>query len=699
MRILLYIPIFIDVTAPLLGIPSLVAHLKKNGYNDIIVKDLNLEILDYLANSDYLDNQAKRVIRDFEHLNNLQELTVETGQEYEKLVNLYIFCQLNLYRKLEEYLYMLRDPERFYDVSYYMLNIKSFFDNCFQLMNFKNSLDLDYLFASPISGDISDNNELIPGFYQSKVLPGIEELQPDIIGISVCYSSQYQPTVYLTRLIKERFPAVHIVIGGTHLNVLKNRHLSTEKEYFSAVDSYLLGEGEIPFLALLKELEGSGDLSKVPNLIYCLAGNITVNESVDGLPVNELPVPDFTCLPLENYLAPETVLPYRVARGCYWNQCAFCVHFQTRDFSFKKPGQVFEEIKALKEKFHTGYFYFVDDSVPKAFLEKFLGLIEKENLKINWVINIRCEPFLTGDFIKRLSQCGCRQLYLGIESGSQQILDIIKKGIKIDTVEQIINHCHKYAIAVKMNFIKGLPHEDKQDIEDTINFIKRTAKNSDIIALTPLGIGENTDIARDSQHFGVEILDKKDPARLFLSFRRTRGLISFAEIDRLYDQHTDIFDRFTFFNRVHHFLYSLKFSKKEFEALTPRLFLISDNVENYLLRDISNLQIDMEKKPVFKNNHQPQVFNYHIKQVGEMTAEPLSPRQTIYLYSLLNYEILADISPFTYQFLVQCTGQKNINQIIEDFKSKYPGVDPGQLETQTINNIKYLCKYKVIDIT
>ena len=71
MRILLYIPTFIDVTAPLLGIPSLVAYLKKNGFNDIIVKDLNLEILDYLANADYLDNQAKRVIRDFEQLNNL----------------------------------------------------------------------------------------------------------------------------------------------------------------------------------------------------------------------------------------------------------------------------------------------------------------------------------------------------------------------------------------------------------------------------------------------------------------------------------------------------------------------------------------------------------------------------------------------------------------------------------------------------
>jgi len=697
MRILLYIPTFIDVTAPLLGIPSLVAYLKKNGFNDIVVKDLNLELLEYLTEADYLDNQAKLVTRDFEQLNNLPELTAETAKEYEKLVHLYIFCQSNLHRKLEEYTYMLRDPEHFYDISYYMLNIKSFFDNCFKLINYKNSMDIDYLFASQTAKEITGDNQLFAGFYKTRILPGIEELQPDVIGVSVCYASQYRSSVYLCRLIKEKFPRIHLFMGGTHLNELKNNHLGTRKEYFSYVDGYLVGEGEIPFLSLLKELENSGDLAKVPNLIYCPGGTIKANEPVTGLPVHELPRPDFNCLPLKNYLSPETVLPYRIARGCYWNRCAFCVHFQTKDFSFKKAGQVFEEIKALSEKYHTRYFYFVDDSIPKAFLEKFMDLIEAEKLKITWVINIRCESFLTEDFIKRLSQCGCRQLYLGIESGSQRILDIIEKGIKIQQVEQIINHCHRYGMSVKMNFIKGLPHEDKQDIEDTLNFIKRTAKNCDIIALTPLGVGENTDISREPGRFGIDILDKKDASGLFFYFRRTKGIIDPKEIDRLYHDPM-IFDRFSFFNRIHHLFFTGKFPGKDFEQFTPRMFLISDNIENYLVRDINDLNIDMEKKPVFKNNHQPQVFNYNLKQVREISGDPLAPRQTIYLYSLLNLEILADISAFTYQFLVQCTGQKNINAILEDFKSKYPNVDPKQLETQAVNNIKYLYKYKVIDI-
>ena len=697
MRILLFIPTFIDVTAPLLGIPSLVAYLKENGFTDIVVKDLNLEILDYLAEADYLDKQAKRVIRDFEQLNDLPELTAAAAKEYEKLVHLYIFCQLNLQRKLEEYTYMLRDPGQFYDISYYMLNIKSFFDHCFKLINYKNSMDIDYLFASQRAAEITGNDELFAGFYKSRILPGLEELQPDLIGISVCYSSQYPSAVYLGRLIKEAFPTLHLVMGGTHLNELKNNCLCTRKEYFSDVDSYLVGEGEIPFLALLKALEGSGDLTKVPNLIYCHDNVIKVNEAVEGLPVPELPEPDFSCLPLKNYLSPETVLPYRIARGCYWNRCAFCVHFQTKNFSFKKTGQVFADIKALSEKYDTQYFYFVDDSIPKAFLEKFMDLVEAEGLKITWLVNIRCENFLTGNFIKRLSQCGCRQLYLGIESGSQRILDLIAKGIQIDRVEQIINDCHKYGIAVKMNFIKGLPHEDKQDIEDTLNFIKRTAKNSDIIALTPLGVGENTDISREPGRFGIEILDKKDASGLFFYFRRTAGITSPAEIDRLYHDPL-IFDRFSFFNRIHHLLFTAKFPQKDFEQLTPRMYLISDNLDNYLLRDLNDLRIDREKKPVFKNNHQPQQFNYNINQAREVSAEPLSPRRTLYLYSLLNYEILADISPFTYQFLVQCTGQKSIDEILEDFKSKYPQVDPIQLETQTINNIKHLYKYKVIDL-
>ncbi len=647
MRILLYIPTFIDVTAPLLGVPSLVAYLKENGCSDIIVKDLNLEILEYLVESNYLDTQAKKVIQDFERLNDLKELTVENCKEYETLYPLYSFCQPNFQRKLEEYLYILRERDRFYDVPYYVLHIKGFFDNLFKLINYKNSLGLDYLFACQVNEEISEDHKLFPQFYKSRILPQASKIQPDLIGFSVCYRDQFQPAVYLAQLLKENFPAVPIVMGGTHLNVLKDKDLTTEKKYFSYVDAYLLGEGEIPFLALVKELENKGDLFRAPNLIYLQEGSVRINPAVEVLPVNQLPAPDFSCLPLQNYLAPELVLSYRVTRGCYWNQCVFCVHFQTKHFSYRKAHRVVEDIKTMSLKYDTVFFYFVDDSLPKAFLDKFLELLEQEKINIHWVGNIRCEEFLTTEYIKKLAQSGCRELYLGIESGSQRILDLIKKGINIATVERIIHDCHRYSIAVKMNYIKGLPHEDKHDIEATMNFIQRTAKNSDIIALTPLGIGENTNIARDPGYFGVEILDKKDPSRLFLNFRRTKGILSFEEIDRLYDEHPILFDRFTFFNRIHHFLYTLKFSDRDFQELTPRMGLITETLENYLLRDITDLSLQLEKKPLFKNNHQPQVFNFNTRQIQEMSkgegAGTLTPRQTIYLYSRLNFEILADI--------------------------------------------------------
>jgi len=697
MRLLLYIPAFIDVTAPLLSVPSLVAYLKKNGYDDIVVKDLNVEFMHFLQESDYLETQAKTVIQDFENLNALKELTPEETPEFNRLYNLYIFCKLQIYKKLGEYLDILRDKEQFYDVCRYTVTVHGFFQHCFNLINYKNALGLDYLFVARVMERIPDDDRIFTQFYKERILPQIDQIQPQVIGFSVCYSDQFHSSVYLAEMIKERYPQIHIVMGGTHFNVLKDDFLVCKPEYFRFADSYIVGEGEIPLLALLKELENGKHLEKVPNLIYMQADTIMVNDAFDGLPIQELPSPDFSCVSLDEYLAPHHVLPYRIARGCYWNKCAFCVHFQTKHFSYKDARLVVDDIAALSRQYRTHFFYFVDDSLPKAFLDNFMDIIETEGIEIYWVGNIRCDKFMTPSFIAKLAKSGCRELYLGIESGSQRILDLVKKGIDLNLVEQIIHECHKHSIAIKMNYISGLPHEDQTDIETTVNFIKRTAKNSDIIALTPLGIGKGTDIGENPSHYGVELLEKKDKRRIFLNFKRTRGLLDFDQIERLYKEHSIIFNRFSFFNRVHHFLYTLHLPRKDFEELASRLYMVSDRIHYYFMRDSQDFQLEMNKIPIFCNNHHPEMFNFNLKDIQNPTNGKIPAKQTLYLYSFLNFEILTDISVFTYQLLTLCDGKNNAGKIIDYFKSKFPTIDPKTLENQAAANFNLLYKNKVID--
>lgn len=702
MRIIIYIPLFVDVTAPLLGAPSLAAYLSANGFQDVRVCDMNTELLHFLERSDYLEKQAEKVIADFESLNDGPAMTDGQASLYAQLHSLYSFCKFGLYGQWGNYLNKLRNGESFYDVLPYTITIKNYFEQCFKLMSYGQSWEVDFLFACRLNDALDVRGDLFDRFYREWLLPKFLELNPDVVGFSVCYSDQYQPAVSLAKRIREISPGKAIVFGGTHLNVLKEQHLMTEAGHFQFADFYILGEGEIPLAALLTEMEGARDWSRVPNLLYRDGDRVILNPLLDGVDIDKLPAPDYSVLPLADYLSPEMVLPYRIARGCYWNKCAFCVHFQTRHFSFKSADAVVADIKRYIGLFNTRCFYFVDDSLPKKFLDRFCQLLEEENIRILWVGNIRCEKFLNGDYIEKLARSGCKQLYLGIESGSQRILNLIRKGIDIAWCEKIINECHRCGIAVKMNFIKGLPYEDEQDIRETLDFIRRTAKNSDIIALTPLGIGENTDIAKNPDHFGVQLLDKKDPQRLFLSFKRTEGILEFDKIDRLYDENVDLFNRFSFFNRIHHMLFSTRFGAEEYQSLTPRLFMIEKKAREYLFRDSGAVTPDLSKKPVFAQKHMPLLLNFNLKQIaGYHQAEgapPLAPRQTIYLYSLLNFEILSEISMFTYQFLILCDGVLTVQEIINRLHAQFPTVPLQEIEKHTITNLRNMYGLYVTDI-
>ncbi len=488
MKLLFIIPPFVDITAPLLGLPFLVAYLKCKSFSDIHIMDLNIEFLDFLSESDYLEKQACLIIEDFEILDRLGSLERSQYKKYQHLVSLYGFCVTKGYKNLNYYMNFLREKETFYDVSRYSNEVLTFFHLCFQLVNYKSPASISFLFYTSNTNLIPEGEHIFSRYYEEKVLPRISRLRPDIIGFSVCYEFQFFHAMYLGKRIKKNHPSIFVVVGGTHMKMMQRDFQEGNIDFFSSADAYVIGEGEIPMNALLLKLqEGGKDLSSVPGLFYMDNQNqVQVTEPSHPIPLDELPLPDFTDLPLDKYLSFKNVIPYRVSRGCYWNKCAFCSHFQTREFSFKKARHVLEDIKKLMTLYKTDFIYFVDDALPQAFLEKFADLSIAKKIDVKWLGNIRPEKFLTEPFIQKMAQAGCREVYLGIESASQKLLDAVHKGIDINTVKQIVNDCHKHSISIKMNFISGLPFETSKDICQTIRFIKNNAKNCDIICLTPV---------------------------------------------------------------------------------------------------------------------------------------------------------------------------------------------------------------------
>lgn len=665
MKLLFLIPPFVDITAPLLGIPALIAYLKSQGYHDILVKDLNIEFLEFLCTSDYLEKQALLVKEHFESLDHAQSLDSTLYEEYQDLMRLYGFCATKGYEQITSYLRILKNENTFYDVSLYVGECEAFFFLLFKLVNYKSPASISFLFYTDKIDFIPEGDHIFSRFYQEKVLPALISLKPDLVGFSVGYEVQFFHTHYLGQQIKKHYASAFIVVGGTLVHSLEEDFKEGFIDFFSFTDAYVIGEGEKPMLALLQALQDGKDLATVPNLIYKNNRNQLVTSPLSPpIPLEELPIPDLSDLPLDSYLSPKNVIPYRVSRGCYWNKCSFCSHFQTKKFSFLSARRVLDDIKTLMSFYHTNFIYFVDDALSKSFLEKFANLIITEGINVKWLANIRPEKFLTEPFIAKLAQAGCTEIYFGIESASQKILDIIHKGIHINTVAQIINDCHKHAISTKMNFISGLPYEDAEDIAKSIHFIQENAKNCDIICLTPLSVTMNTDLADNSTQYGLEITNKSRAFCTSLNFKRTPGQLNDHQIKELYARDKDLFQRFHFFSRIHHFLYTVKFTPKEFEYLTAQYFLVTDDLSKKTIPPKQAAQLQLNWKPFLKE-HVIIPFKFNTAATDkEFINGNLQIQNTYNIYSLRKFNYFHAFNEKGYKLLSLFNGLYTIENII-----------------------------------
>ncbi len=182
-------------------------------------------------------------------------------------------------------------------------------------------------------------------------------------------------------------------------------------------------------------------------------------------------------LVMENYFIGYLKHPYisiYTGRGCK-SRCTFCLWPQTvggHNYRTRSVGHVIEEIKwAMKAFPQTREFFFDDDTftddLPRAeAIAKELG-----KLGVTWSCNAKANvPY---DSLKKLRDGGLRLLLVGYESGNQQILHNIKKGMRIEVAEQFTKDCHTLGIAIHGTFILGLPGESKETIRETVEFAKR----------------------------------------------------------------------------------------------------------------------------------------------------------------------------------------------------------------------------------
>ena len=305
----------------------------------------------------------------------------------------------------------------------------------------------------------------------------IAALKPDLIGIA-CKTLWVVNAHHVAQKLKEKMPNVPIVAGGNHVTALPERSLRD----FPAFDIVVVGEGEITFLELAVAMKAGKDLHKVPGLAFRDSGGVAITPPRDRiLNLDELPVPAFDLLPdiAKCYKPPlssvEKVPAFSLvmSRGCP-SKCTFCDRsvFQTR-VTRHSPEYAVALIERLHKDYGIRYLLFDDDNLllNKTHLFRLLDLLKASPARMPFTCQSRVDT-LDEERLARLKEAGCRVLLYGIESGSQEMLNRMKKGITLEQIRKAISMTRKAGIKAAGFFILGHPGETEQTMQETVKLIK-----------------------------------------------------------------------------------------------------------------------------------------------------------------------------------------------------------------------------------
>jgi radical SAM superfamily enzyme YgiQ (UPF0313 family) len=188
-------------------------------------------------------------------------------------------------------------------------------------------------------------------------------------------------------------------------------------------------------------------------------------------------MPDYSTFPLADYLSPGFILPYSASSGCYWRRCAFCPEkAEANAYRPVSDDQVISELAQWNVLHDPGkttrpaLIHLTDNAIRPSLLRK----MTLHPPGIPWYGFARISKDLTDpEFCLSLKRAGCAMLKLGIESGSQRVLDELDKGIDLRMASETLIALHQAGIATYVYLLFGTPPEQESDALQTLDFVIR----------------------------------------------------------------------------------------------------------------------------------------------------------------------------------------------------------------------------------
>jgi anaerobic magnesium-protoporphyrin IX monomethyl ester cyclase len=299
--------------------------------------------------------------------------------------------------------------------------------------------------------------------------------KPDIVGVTTS-TLTFWPAVEVVKAAKKVAPNALTLLGGPHVTALPERTMAENPD----VDIVVRGEGERTLLELA-ELTSKGatqELSGVNGITYRKNGQITHTADrafIENL--DELPHPAYNHFPLEKYMmAGKNYLPIISSRGCPF-QCTFCMARKMCGTSFRtrSPEKTVEELEWLRDTHHADIIAFYDDTftIDKKRAAAICDLMKQRKFDLPWDCRTRVDQ-INKEILVKLRDANCKLIHFGVESGSQRMLNAMKKGTTVEQNAAAIKLVKEVGVGVAISVVVGYPGETEAELRETFQFIKQT---------------------------------------------------------------------------------------------------------------------------------------------------------------------------------------------------------------------------------
>jgi len=348
---------------------------------------------------------------------------------------------------------------------------------------------------------------------RNKVLEDAKEFKPDLVVVDSNFSS-LQNDINVAKIIKENTGAVSVIVGPPASQF-------PEKILNNGVDIVARFEYDFTLSDIAETIDKNSDFTKIRGISYKENGKIihnpdrdfTSSEELDRIPFVSKVYKDH--LNIKDYFLNHALYPMVqifTGRGCP-NRCTFCSWPKTlmgRKYRVRSVQNVADEFEFVANELPEVKEIFIEDdtfTINKKRVKQFCEEIKKRRIDISWGCQSRAD--LDYETMKAMKGAGCRLLDVGYESGSDEILKNIKKGITVNQLREFTRNAKKAGLKILADFVIGFPGETKETAEQTIRFIKEIKPDLLQVAVaTPIPGTEFYDYVKENGFLLVDDLEK-----------------------------------------------------------------------------------------------------------------------------------------------------------------------------------------------